>query len=181
MDKFVIEGQHELIGEVRVSGAKNAVLPIMTACLLWPGKYRLTNVPDLRDTRTMVRLLEMTGAVVTFNKHVITIDSGPVDKPVATYDLVKTMRASFYALGPLLARFGKCKVSLPGGCNWGPRPVDLHLKAIEALGANISLEGGYIHATGQLRGSTIEFPISSVGATGNALMAAARAEGETII
>ncbi|MCH7529199.1 MAG: UDP-N-acetylglucosamine 1-carboxyvinyltransferase [Candidatus Marinimicrobia bacterium] len=181
MDKFIVSGGHTLSGEITVSGAKNAVLPIMAACLLHPDKYTLHNVPDLRDTRTMVRLLEIIGARVSFDRHVMVIDSSDCHNPEAPYDLVKTMRASFYVLGPLLARFGSCKVSLPGGCNWGPRPVDLHLKAMEALGANIDLKEGYIHAQGRLKGAVIDFPVSSVGATGNAMMAAVLADGETII
>ncbi|MCH8837389.1 MAG: hypothetical protein IIA60_06255 [Candidatus Marinimicrobia bacterium] len=172
MDKFIVSGGHTLSGEITVSGAKNAVLPIMAACLLHPDKYTLHNVPDLRDTRTMVRLLEIIGARVSFDRHVMVIDSSDCHNPEAPYDLVKTMRASFYVLGPLLARFGSCKVSLPGGCNWGPRPVDLHLKAMEALGANIDLKEGYILAQGRLKGAVIDFPVSSVGATGNAMMAA---------
>ncbi|UCH11252.1 MAG: UDP-N-acetylglucosamine 1-carboxyvinyltransferase, partial [Fidelibacterota bacterium] len=181
MDKFLIEGGHTLSGEVTISGAKNAVLPMMAASLLWPDRYVLHNVPRLRDTRTMARLLEIIGAEVSFANHKMLIDTTACHSPEAPYELVKTMRASFYVLGPLLARFGKCRVSMPGGCNWGPRPVDLHLKAIEALGADVRLEGGYIVAEGSLRGTTISFDISSVGATGNALMAAVLAEGETTL
>jgi len=181
MDKFVIEGRYTLSGEVRISGAKNAALPIMAATLLWPGHYLLHGVPDLRDTRTFIRLLEIIGAKTTFRDNRLEVDTTSCDNPEAPYELVKTMRASFYVLGPLLARFGQCKVSLPGGCNWGPRPVDMHLKAMEALGAQVTLEGGYILAEGRLKGATVDFPISTVGATGNALMAAARAEGETVI
>ncbi|MCH7858315.1 MAG: UDP-N-acetylglucosamine 1-carboxyvinyltransferase [Candidatus Marinimicrobia bacterium] len=181
MDKFVIEGQHTLTGEIVVSGAKNAALPIMAATLLWPGGYVLRNVPDLRDTRTFIRLMELIGAQVVFVDNRLDIDTRGCNRPEAPYELVKTMRASFYVLGPLLARFGRCRVSLPGGCNWGPRPVDLHLSAMEALGATITLDSGYIIAEGPVMGATINFEISSVGATGNALMAAVRAQGETII
>ena len=181
MDKFVIEGQHTLTGEIVVSGAKNAALPIMAATLLWPGGYVLRNVPDLRDTRTFIRLMELIGAQVVFVDNRLDIDTRGCNRPEAPYELVKTMRASFYVLGPLLARFGRCRVSLPGGCNWGPRPVDLHLSAMEALGATITLDSGYIIAEGPVIGATINFEISSVGATGNALMAAVRAQGETII
>lgn len=181
MDKFVIEGQHTLTGEMVVSGAKNAALPIMAATLLWPGRYVLRNVPDLRDTRTFIRLMELIGAQVVFADNRLDIDTQDCNRPEAPYELVKTMRASFYVLGPLLARFGRCRVSLPGGCNWGPRPVDLHLMAMEALGVSLTLDGGYIIAEGQVKGATINFEISSVGATGNALMAAVRAQGETII
>ncbi len=181
MDKFVIEGSHKLSGAVTISGAKNAVLPIMAASLLWPDRYVLHNVPSLRDTFTMARLLEIIGARVVFEHDRMEIDTTTCNNPEAPYELVKTMRASFYVLGPLVARFGRCHVSLPGGCNWGPRPVDLHLKALELLGADVTLEGGYIVARGQLKGSAINFDVSSVGATGNALMAAVRAEGETVL
>jgi UDP-N-acetylglucosamine 1-carboxyvinyltransferase len=181
VDKFIIEGGRRLTGDVSISGAKNAVLPIMAASLLWPDRYGLDNVPRLRDTMTMAHLLEIIGAEVSFTNQRMLIDTTSCNSPEAPYELVKTMRASFYVLGPLLARFGKCRVSLPGGCNWGPRPVDLHLKAIEMLGADVSLEGGYIVAEGPLRGGTISFDISSVGATGNALMAAVLAEGETVL
>ncbi len=181
MDKFVVEGGHTLSGEISVSGAKNAALPIMAATLLWPDRYVLTNVPHLRDTLTMARLMGLIGARLSFQNNRMEIDTTNCDKTEAPYELVKTMRASFYVLGPLLARFGQCRVSLPGGCNWGPRPVDLHLKALQLLGADISLEEGYIIGRGRLKGAAIHFETSSVGATGNALMAAVRAEGETVI
>ncbi len=181
MDKFVIEGSHKLSGVVTISGAKNAVLPIMAASLLWPDRYVLHNVPSLRDTFTMARLLEIIGARVVFEHDRMEIDTTTCNNPEAPYELVKTMRASFYVLGPLVARFGRCRVSLPGGCNWGPRPVDLHIKALELLGADVTLEEGYIVARGQLKGSAVNFDVSSVGATGNTLMAAVRAEGETVL
>jgi len=181
VDKFVIEGGHKLSGVVTISGAKNAVLPIMAASLLWPDRYILHNVPSLRDTLTMARLLEIIGARVVFEHNRMEIDTTTCHNPEAPYELVKTMRASFYVLGPLVARFGRCRVSLPGGCNWGPRPVDLHIKAMELLGADVTLEGGYIVARGQLKGSAVNFDVSSVGATGNTLMAAVRAEGETVL
>ncbi|MCH7497279.1 MAG: UDP-N-acetylglucosamine 1-carboxyvinyltransferase [Candidatus Marinimicrobia bacterium] len=181
MDKFVIEGGHSLSGEISVSGAKNAALPIMAATILWPDRYVLTNVPHLRDTLTMARLMGLIGARLSFQNNRMEIDTTNCDKTEAPYELVKTMRASFYVLGPLLARFGRCRVSLPGGCNWGPRPVDLHLKALQLLGADISLEEGYIIGRGRLKGAAIHFETSSVGATGNTLMAAVRAEGETVI
>ncbi|UCH63852.1 MAG: UDP-N-acetylglucosamine 1-carboxyvinyltransferase [Fidelibacterota bacterium] len=181
MDRFVIEGGHRLSGVVPISGAKNAVLPIMAASLIWPDRYILHNVPSLRDTLTMAHLLEIIGARVLFEHNRMEIDTTTCHNPEAPYELVKTMRASFYVLGPLVARFGRCRVSLPGGCNWGPRPVDLHLKAMELLGADVTLEEGYIVARGQLKGNTIDFDVSSVGATGNTLMAAVRAEGETVM
>ncbi len=182
MDKLVAQGGNTLSGHIPVSGAKNAVLPMMTAALLAPGKYTLTNVPNLRDTRTMSRLMEIIGARVELDSGVMTIETSAVNNPEAPYDLVKTMRASFYVLGPLLARFHRAKVSLPGGCAWGPRPVDLHLKGLESLGADITLEGGYIVATcDRLTGTDFTLDISSVGATGNILMAAVLAEGVTTI
>jgi UDP-N-acetylglucosamine 1-carboxyvinyltransferase len=182
VDKFIINGGASLSGEVEISGAKNAVLPIMAAVLLANGKSTLNNVPDLRDTRTMVRLLNMVGAKTDLNESSLTIDASTVDSLEAPYDLVKTMRASFYVMGPLLARFGEARVSLPGGCAWGPRPVDYHLKGFEKLGAKIILEDGYIIARAKkLKGAKIHFEIPSVGATGNILMAAVLAEGTTQI
>ena len=182
MDKIIIEGQKALAGEIIISGAKNAVLPIMTAALIANGKSIIKNVPNLKDTRTMVRLLEITGAECTFENNILNIDTTKVNNPEAPYDLVRTMRASFYVLGPLLARFGFVKVSLPGGCAWGPRPVDYHLKGLEKLGAKISLKNGYILAEAKhLQGARINFEYPSVGATGNILMAAVLAKGTTII
>ena len=182
MDKIFIEGQQTLSGSVQISGAKNAVLPIMTAALMAEGRSVVTRVPDLRDTRTMIRLMEIVGATCSFENGRLVIDGSTVNNPEAPYDLVKTMRASFYVLGPLLARFGVVKVSLPGGCAWGPRPVDFHLKGLEKLGAKITLESGYIIAEAKrLQGTKISFEFPSVGATGNIAMAAATAEGTTII
>ena len=128
MDKFVIKGGRKLIGEVRISGAKNAVLPIMAACILKPATYTIRNVPNLRDTRTMIKLLEESGAIVKFNNNKLVVDSRDCNNPVAPYELVKTMRASFYMLGPFISRFGKSTVSLPGGCAWGPRQLIFILK-----------------------------------------------------
>ena len=133
MDKIVVNGNRPLSGAVKISGAKNAVLPVMAATLLAPGKYSIKNVPDLRDTRTMMKLLNIIGAKTIFDKGLLTIDSSSADNPEAPYDLVKTMRASFYVLGPLISRFGRVNVSLPGGCAWAPRPVDYHLKGLEQL------------------------------------------------
>lgn len=182
MDKFVIYGGKPLNGTINISGAKNACLPLMAASLLVKGKNVIRNVPNLRDTWTMVKLLRIIGAELTFEDGVMEIDATNADNPEAPYDLVKTMRASFYALGPLTARFGRAKISLPGGCAWGPRPVDLHLKGIEKLGGNITLEEGYINIeTDGLKGTLLHLDISSVGATGNLLMASVLAEGETII
>ena len=180
MAKILINGGKTLSGEVKISGAKNAVLPIMSATLLCPGKFTIHNVPDLRDTRTMMQLLEITGAKTEFNNGSICIDSTGVNNPEAPYDLVKTMRASFYVLGPLISRFGKVEVSLPGGCAWGPRPVDYHLKGLEKLGAKLDLEGGNILAEAKdLKGCDIHFEFPSVGATGNLAMASVRAKGTT--
>ena len=180
MAKILINGGKTLSGEVKISGAKNAVLPIMSATLLCPGKFTIHNVPDLRDTRTMMQLLEITGAKIEFNNGSINIDSTDVNNPEAPYDLVKTMRASFYVLGPLISRFGKVQVSLPGGCAWGPRPVDYHLKGLEKLGAKLDLEGGNILAEAkELKGCDIHFEFPSVGATGNLAMASVRAKGTT--
>ncbi len=182
MDKLVIEGGRQLRGEIAVSGSKNATLPIMAATLLAPGQYRLTRVPNLMDIRTMANVLRVIGAKVEQSGHSLLIDTSHANFPEAPYELVKTMRASFYVLGPLLARFRRARVSLPGGCAWGPRPVDLHLKGMEALGAALTLDEGYIVAEGQkLNGAKFFFPISSVGATGNVMMAAVLAEGETIL
>jgi UDP-N-acetylglucosamine 1-carboxyvinyltransferase len=182
MDKFVIEGGQPLQGKIRVSGAKNATLPLLAATLLAPGKYRFTNVPQLRDVRTMAHLLRITGVQVEHTGHDMLLDTTNVNFFEAPYDLVKTMRASIYVLGPLLARYGQARVSLPGGCAWGPRPVNFHITSMETLGADIELDRGYIVAKAdRLRGATIRFDVSSVGATGNALMAAVLAKGETII
>ncbi|MBS1271601.1 MAG: UDP-N-acetylglucosamine 1-carboxyvinyltransferase [Candidatus Marinimicrobia bacterium] len=182
MDKLVARGGNILSGHIPVSGAKNAVLPIMTAAILAPGKYTISNVPNLRDTRTMSKLLEIIGGAVEMDSGTMQIDTSGVKNPEAPYELVKTMRASFYVLGPLLARFGEARVSLPGGCAWGPRPVDLHLKGMEALGAQVDLEGGYIIARAdELVGTDFTLDISSVGATGNIMMAAVLAKGVTTI
>ncbi len=182
MDKFIIEGGRPLQGEVKISGAKNAALPIMAATLLAPGRYQIHNIPILRDIRTMAHLLRIIGAKVELIDHSLYIDTTLADFPEAPYELVKTMRASIYVLGPLLARFKKAKVSLPGGCAWGPRPVDLHIKGMKKLGAQVNLENGYIIAScNTLRGSHIYLDIASVGATGNIMMAAALAEGKTVI
>jgi len=182
MDKIIIQGQNPLSGSVKISGAKNAVLPIMTAALMAEGESIITRVPDLRDTRTMIKLMEIVGARCSFKDNDLLIDASTVNNPEAPYDLVKTMRASFYVLGPLLARFGTVKVSLPGGCAWGPRPVDFHLKGLEKLGAKVTLKSGYILAEAKrLKGAKISFEFPSVGATGNIAMAAATAEGTTVI
>jgi len=182
MDKIIIQGQNSLSGSVNISGAKNAVLPIMTAALMAEGESVISRVPDLRDTRTMIKLMEIVGAKCSMEGNCLKIDADSANNPEAPYDLVKTMRASFYVLGPLLARFGTVKVSLPGGCAWGPRPVDFHLKGLEKLGAKVTLRSGYILAEAKkLKGANINFEFPSVGATGNIVMAAATADGITTI
>ena len=184
MDAFRVLGGRRLQGTVEIGGAKNAALPMMAAALLVPGRTFLRRVPHLRDVRTMRELLGALGVRGDYTDHCFEIDATTLDSHVAPYDIVRRMRASIYVLGPLLARVGKAKVSLPGGCAWGPRPVDLHLKGMEALGASVSLEEGYILAEappGGLRGGRIAFDISSVGATGNVLMAASLAKGTTVI
>jgi UDP-N-acetylglucosamine 1-carboxyvinyltransferase len=184
MDEIWIQGGRDLSGSVACGGSKNATLPVLAALLLADGRTRLTNVPDLMDVSTMVRMLGRFG--VTSERpesHTLIVDTSRQTNAEAPYELVKTMRASIYVLGPLLARYGEARVSLPGGCAWGPRPVDLHIKGMEALGARVEIEHGYIvaHAPNGLRGGSISFDVSSVGATGNILMAAATAAGETVI
>ncbi len=182
MDKFVIKGGKILNGQVSVSGAKNSVLALMPAVLLNNGKNIISNVPEVNDIFTMMKLLNQLGVQSSFENHIITLDSSNITSQIAPYEHVKKMRASVYVLGPLLARYGYTKVSMPGGCAWGPRPIDLHLKAMEKLGADIELEGGYIVAkANKLHGARINFDVSSVGATGNALMAAVLAKGSTQI
>jgi UDP-N-acetylglucosamine 1-carboxyvinyltransferase len=183
MDEIRVLGGARLQGSVAVGGSKNATLPILAATLLAPGAYRFTNVPDLRDITTMLDMLSRFGVGSRrVGPHEITVDTRESRNAEAPYELVKTMRASIYVLGPLLARYGEARVSLPGGCAWGPRPVDLHIKGMEKLGADVSIDHGYIVAKSDgLRGSTISFDVSSVGATGNLLMAAATAAGTTVI
>jgi UDP-N-acetylglucosamine 1-carboxyvinyltransferase len=182
MDRFVIRGPCRLEGSVEVSGAKNAVLPLMAASMLTGGTCVLENVPDLRDTRTMMQLLAGFGALSWLERGRLEVDASRITSYEAPYDLVRTMRASIYAFGPLVARFGKARVSMPGGCAWGPRPVDLHLKGLSALGAKITIEHGYINASAdKLRGAEITLTIPSVGATVNIVMAAVLAEGRTVI
>jgi len=181
MDKLIINGGIPLNGEVAISGAKNAVLPIMAATIIVPGIYELNNVPKLKDTLTMLSLLEIIGAKVSFNQNKVKINTKDCNNPVAPYDLVKTMRASFYVLGPFLSRFNYAEVSLPGGCAWGPRPVNYHLEAMETMGANVKLNDGMMIVQGKLKGAEINFKQQSVGATGNIIMAAVNATGVTII
>lgn len=182
MDSFIIEGPCSLKGGVQISGAKNAMLPLMAATICTGGSCRLENVPELRDTRTMMKLLEVLGIKTGLEENVLEVDASNVDSFEAPYDLVRTMRASIYALGPLLARYGRARVSMPGGCAWGPRPVDLHLRGLKALGADIKIDHGYISATAKkLKGAEIILSIPSVGATVNLMLAAVLAEGKTIL
>ena len=183
MEKLIVEGGVPLHGEVRISGAKNAALPLMAATLLAPGKHVLRNVPDLRDTRTFVRLLENLGVVGERHGDVVTLDTTNLVHSEAPYRLVKTMRASVLVLGPLVARTGKARVSLPGGCAIGARPINFHIMGLERLGVSCVLEGGYVDAKidGPLQGNTIYFDIPSVTGTENLLMAAVLAEGTTVI
>ena len=183
MDSFLVSPNGPLKGDVCISGSKNAVLPVMAAAMLANGISKISNVPNLKDTKTMADVLRVTGCRIKEDNNCLSIDSSDINHLEAPYELVKTMRASFYVLGPLVAKFGKCRVSLPGGCAWGPRPVDLHLKGLEALGAKINVTHGYVEAlsNGRLKGNTFSFPISSVGATANILMAATLAEGTSVL
>src|SRR5437870_9206585 len=177
MDALVIRGGRALGGRVEISGAKNAALPVMAATLLAPGVHTLRNVPLLSDTRTMANVLEQLGARVEFRGHTCVIDTTRADGIEAPYDLVRTMRASIYVLGPLLARWGAARVSLPGGCAWGPRPVNLHLQGLDAMGAHLAIEHGYIVGKDvKLRGASFHFDVVSVGATAQLMMAATLAE-----
>ena len=182
MDKFIIRGGKKLSGELQISGAKNASLALMPATLLTSGVSTLTNTPQLNDVYTMVKLLKELGVEIKFEKDVLQLNTKNITSQVAPYEHVKKMRASVYVLGPLLSRFGYAKVSLPGGCAWGPRPINLHLEALKKMGADIELSEGYIIAKSKrLNGTNINFDVSSVGATGNTLMAASLAKGTTII
>ncbi len=183
MDKLIIKGGTRLKGSVTISGSKNASLPICIAALLAPGASTISNVPELRDITTTAKLLGSLGAVVERNGSTLRIDAKTINTVEATYDLVKTMRASVLVLGPLLARFGRARVSLPGGCAIGARPIDQHLKGLKAMGAEIRLEHGYVEAIAkkQLKGERINFDISTVGGTEHMLMTAVLAKGETIL
>jgi UDP-N-acetylglucosamine 1-carboxyvinyltransferase len=182
LDKLVIKGGRKLSGDVTVSGSKNAALPIFISTILAPGAHEIQNVPFLRDINTTIKVLETLGAKVDGNGNIVRIDTTHVNNPEATYELVKTMRASVLVLGPLLARLGHARVSLPGGCAIGARPINLHLKGLEALGATINLAHGYVEAKARrLKGARINFDISTVGGTEQLLMAAATAKGETVL
>ena len=182
MDKLVIEGGRPLAGEIDVSGAKNAALPILCASLLTADPLELSNVPDLKDVNTTVKLLAQMGVRAEPTAGGVVLNAAHVDNPTAPYELVKTMRASILVLGPLVARFGVAKVSLPGGCAIGARPVDQHIKGLQAMGAEISIEHGYIEARAtRLKGARIMTDMITVTGTENLLMAAVLADGETVL
>jgi UDP-N-acetylglucosamine 1-carboxyvinyltransferase len=182
VDKLLIRGGVPLVGEVAISGAKNAALPIICASLLCGEPLHLSNIPRLRDVATMRRLIEQMGVAVAADGDALTLDSRGLGNPVAPYELVKTMRASILVLGPLLARCGEAKVSMPGGCAIGARPVDQHIKGLQAMGAEIRVEGGYVLARARrLKGARIVTDMVTVTGTENLMMAAVLAEGETVI
>ncbi|HEX7986689.1 MAG TPA: UDP-N-acetylglucosamine 1-carboxyvinyltransferase [Duganella sp.] len=182
MDKLLIQGGNRLHGDINISGAKNAALPILCAGLLTAGDLELTNVPHLHDVATMLKLLKETGLQVKQDGDAVTLNGAAITKLEAPYELVKTMRASILVLGPLLARFGEAKVSLPGGCAIGSRPVDQHIKGLQALGAEITIDAGYIYAKcKKLKGARIVTDMITVTGTENLLMAATLAEGETVL
>ena len=183
LEKIVIHGRRALQGEVYASGAKNAAVAVVPAALLIEGRCKIENLPDIKDTRVLEETLGQLGAVVSFeDKNTILIDSSNVNSYVASYEMIKSMRASYYLLGALLGRFGKAEVALPGGCDFGFRPMDQHIKGFEAMGASVSIEYGIVklHAD-KLVGSQIYLDVVSVGATINLMLAAVRAEGTTII
>jgi UDP-N-acetylglucosamine 1-carboxyvinyltransferase len=186
MDKLIIQGGYRLSGDITISGAKNAALPILCAGLLTSGDIVLSNVPHLHDVNTMLKLLAQTGLRIEHqvdgSSELVTLNGSAISTLEAPYDLVKTMRASILVLGPLLARFGEAKVSLPGGCAIGSRPIDQHIKGLRAMGAEIFIEGGYIHARARkLKGARIVTDMITVTGTENLMMAATLAEGETIL
>ncbi|MDO8414204.1 MAG: UDP-N-acetylglucosamine 1-carboxyvinyltransferase [Gallionellaceae bacterium] len=185
MQKLAIQGGTPLRGEVRISGAKNAALPIMCASLLSSDALQLSNMPDLHDVATMRKLLEQMGVKAAIQGSEMTLSGAHIDKLEAPYEMVKTMRAAVLVLGPLVARFGEARVSLPGGCAIGSRPVDLHIKGLQAMGAVISIEHGYIHAQvpapGRLKGAHFFFDMVSVTGTENLMMAATLADGVTVL
>ena len=181
MEQLKITGGTPLSGEITISGAKNAVLPILAATLLVPGETVIDNVPRLRDVHTFIKVLNAMGAKAAFTgDNQVTVDATTITHPEAPYELVKTMRASILVLGPLLARFGEGRVSLPGGCAIGARPVDQHIKGMQALGAHIDIHEGYIDARGKLRGARYVMDMTTVTGTENLLMAAVLADGTTI-
>ena len=182
MDKLLIRGGHRLSGEITISGAKNAALPILCAGLLTADHLHLSNIPHLQDVNTMLKLLRQMGLRIEQDGSQVTLTGDAINKLEAPYDMVKTMRASILVLGPLLARFGEARVSLPGGCAIGSRPVDQHIKGLQAMGAEINIEAGYIHAKAKrLKGTRIVTDMITVTGTENLLMAAVLADGETVL
>jgi UDP-N-acetylglucosamine 1-carboxyvinyltransferase len=183
MDYLKIDYSPKLEGQIAVSGAKNAALPLIASTILSKNQVKITNIPEVADIKTLLKLLQHLGANYTLYDHTLDVGTLTINNTEATYDIVKTMRASILVLGPLLARFGDCKVSLPGGCAIGARPIDLHLKALEVMGAEIAIESGYVHAKAPngLVGGTIVFDKITVTGTENIVMAAALARGTTKI
>ena len=183
MDKILIEGQKKIEGKIKISGSKNSSLPILAASLLSDSEIKINNVPRLSDVFLMIKILKSLNSKVTFDKDFCKIKTSRPDNLRVSYDLVRKMRASFLILGPLLTRYGKAEVSLPGGCAIGTRPVDLHIEGLKMMGANITIKDGYVRAKviGKLKGTEIKFKKISVGATENIMMAATLAEGVTLI
>lgn len=183
MEKIVIQGRNALSGDVNISGAKNAAVAVVPAALLIEGKCRIENLPDIKDTRVLEDTLTQLGAEVSFEgRNTILIDSTNVNSYIASYDMIKSMRASYYLLGALLGRFGRAEVALPGGCDFGYRPMDQHIKGFEAMGAEVVVEHGMVKIKAdKLVGSQIYLDVVSVGATINLMLAAVRAEGTTVI
>lgn len=183
MDYLRIQGPTKLSGTVTISGAKNAALPLITLALLAHNPLKVTNMPEVADIKTLLKLLQNLGASCSLENHTLNVDTSTVNHTMANYDIVKTMRASILVLGPLLARFGHCEVSLPGGCAIGQRPIDLHLKALEQMGAEITIHAGYVHAVAPegLKGAHIIFDKITVTGTANIVMAAALAHGKTVL
>ena len=182
MDRIIVEGGRRLAGEVHISGAKNAALPILAAAILTDGVCVFENVPDLQDVHSFIKLLVQLGAKADFCDHTVRIDAGGIRNHEASYELVRKMRASILVLGPLVARLGKARVSMPGGCAIGARPINLHLNGLEIMGAAVRLEHGYVDVTAdRLRGGSIYFDIPTVTGTENLMMAAALADGQTVL
>ena len=183
MQKLEVLGANKLKGQINISGSKNASLPILASTLLSNKKVKLKNLPKVKDIETMINLLKSLGSIIKFNKKNLVIDNSKQNKKFASYNLVKTMRAGILVLGPLLAKFGNAKVSLPGGCAIGTRPIDIHLKALSKLGVKYKIIQGYVHAYAPkgLKGSKIHFSKISVGATENLIIAATFAKGITVL
>ncbi len=181
MDRLIVTGGGPLFGAIPIGGAKNSALKLMAASLLAPGRTVIDNVPRIVDCWTMAEVLEHLGAFVAWDEHTVTIDTGPVDSQDAPYELVSRMRASIIVLGPLLARFGRARVAMPGGCNIGSRKIDLHLRGLERMGISFRQEHGYLEARGSLHGAAVSLDFPSVGATENLVMAAVGARGTTVV